>query len=120
MNNLTSHKVLLKVEGLLVFLVAILMYRELGASWWMFGLLFLVPDVSMVGYFSGTAIGAVTDNAVHTYTLPILLYSGGLLTERGGWMAISAIWAAHIGFDRVLGYGLKYPEAFKATHFGRV
>jgi Domain of unknown function (DUF4260) len=120
MNDLTSPKLLLKVEGLLVFLVAILMYRELGASWWMFALLFLVPDVSMLGYFSGAALGAVTYNVVHTYAFPIVLFSGGLLTERSGWMAIAIIWAAHIGFDRVLGFGLKYPEEFWATHFGRV
>ncbi len=120
MNNLTSPKLLLKVEGLLVLLVAFLMYRELGASWWMFVLLFLVPDLSMVGYVSGTALGAVTYNVVHTYALPMILYTGGLLTERSGWMAIATIWAAHIGADRVLGFGLKYPEAFKATHFGRV
>ncbi len=120
MNDLTSPRLLLKVEGLLLLLVAMLMYRELGASWWMFALLFLVPDVSMVGYFFGAALGAVTYNVVHTYTLPMILYMGGLLTERSGWMAIAIIWAAHIGFDRVLGFGLKYPEEFRATHFGRV
>lgn len=120
MNDLTSPRLLLKVEGLLLLLVAMLMYRELGASWWMFALLFLVPDVSMVGYFSGAALGALTYNVVHTYVLPMILYTGGLLTERSGWIAIAIIWAAHIGFDRLLGFGLKYPEEFRATHFGRV
>ena len=120
MNDVTSPKVLLRVEGMLVLLVALLMYRELGVSWWMFVLLFLLPDVSMVGYFSGAVLGAATYNVVHTYALPIILFTGGLLTERSGWMAIAIIWAAHIGFDRVLGFGLKYPEAFKATHFSRV
>jgi hypothetical protein len=33
---------------------------------------------------------------------------------------IGVIWIAHIGFDRALGYGLKYPDSFKATHLGRV
>jgi hypothetical protein len=120
MNDLTSPKLLLKVEGLLVALVAILMYRELGASWWMFVLLFLIPDVSIIGYLAGTAAGAVTYNIVHTYTIPMILFTGGLLTERSGWMAIAMIWAAHIGIDRVLGLGLKYREGFKATHLGRV
>jgi hypothetical protein len=26
------------------------------------------------------------------------------------------IWTAHIAMDRALGYGLKYPTAFKSTH----
>ena len=30
------------------------------------------------------------------------------------------IWAAHIGFDRALGYGLKYPTSFGETHLGRI
>jgi hypothetical protein len=30
------------------------------------------------------------------------------------------IWAGHIGFDRMLGYGLKYPTRFKDTHFEHV
>jgi len=35
-------------------------------------------------------------------------------------VAISLIWIAHIGIDRVLGYGLKYPTAFKDTHLQKV
>jgi hypothetical protein len=31
-------------------------------------------------------------------------------------MAIGMICAAHIFFDRMLGYGLKYPTRFKDTH----
>jgi hypothetical protein len=30
------------------------------------------------------------------------------------------IWLAHIGADWLLGYGLKYPAAFKDTHPSRV
>ena len=30
------------------------------------------------------------------------------------------IWLAHIGFDRALGYGLKYSAGFGFTHLGRI
>src|SRR6267378_8432946 len=30
------------------------------------------------------------------------------------------IWLAHIGFDRALGFGLKYPTHFKDTHLQHV
>jgi len=33
---------------------------------------------------------------------------------------MALIWAAHIGFDRFLGYGLKYPVAFRVTHLGSI
>jgi hypothetical protein len=29
---------------------------------------------------------------------------------------IALIWIAHIAFDRLLGFGLKYPTQFKDTH----
>jgi hypothetical protein len=29
------------------------------------------------------------------------------------------MWCAHISFDRALGYGLKFAEAFKPTHIQR-
>jgi hypothetical protein len=30
------------------------------------------------------------------------------------------IWIAHIGMDRMLGFGLKYPTRFNATHLQHV
>jgi hypothetical protein len=35
-------------------------------------------------------------------------------------IAIPLIWVAHIGFDRLLGYGLKYPTGFGNTHLGKL
>ena len=51
------------------------------------------------------------------------LEEGALAGAVGDWpvvVAIGLVWLAHIGFDRVLGYGLKYPEGFKETHLQRV
>ena len=33
---------------------------------------------------------------------------------------LALIWLSHIGIDRAIGYGLKYPSAFKDTHLQRV
>ena len=33
-------------------------------------------------------------------------------------LAVSLIWCAHIAFDRLVGFGLKSPESFQATHLG--
>jgi hypothetical protein len=46
------------------------------------------------------------------------LAAWALLTGRPP--VAATIWVAHIGFDRMLGYGLKYPTAFSDTHLGRI
>jgi hypothetical protein len=35
-------------------------------------------------------------------------------------LSLATIWIAHIGFDRALGYGLKYGSGFTHTHLGRI
>jgi hypothetical protein len=82
----------------------------------MFALLFLVPDLSMIGYAGGARAGSITYNAIHTYVGPLLLGAYSLAGEHRTALSIALIWIAHIGFDRMLGYGLKYPTRFKDTH----
>jgi hypothetical protein len=85
-----------------------------------FLLLFLTPDLSLIGYAAGPRAGALAYNALHTEVGPLLLGAVGLLTDAGVAVQLALIWLAHIGIDRVLGYGLKYPSAFKDTHLQRL
>jgi len=117
---LTSPKWLLHLEGLIVFVAAIAVYREIGGSWLRFALLFLVPDVFMVGYFFGTKVGAIVYNVGHTYASPCLLWLVAYFAHFPLVIFACVIWVEHLGFDRLLGYGLKYPTAFKDTHLGRI
>jgi hypothetical protein len=41
-----------------------------------------------------------------------------LILELGRPAPLLLIWTAHIGFDRALGIGLKYPTGFGDTHLG--
>jgi hypothetical protein len=118
--TMTLPALLLRLEGAALLAAAVLLYREHDASWFLFAALILAPDVSMLGYLAGVRIGAGIYNAAHTTVLPIILGVTGVLA--GGDLAISLglIWLAHIGLDRAIGYGLKYPGAFKATHLARV
>ncbi len=118
--KLTGPNALLRLEGLAALGACLLAYSWQGFSWTEFLLLFLVPDLVMVGYFWGARIGAVAYNAGHTYCAPLIL---GMLAHFGhhpSLTPIALIWAAHIGFDRFVGYGLKYGTDFKETHLGRV
>lgn len=113
-----SVRLWLRAEGAAVLVLAVLLYRGGDASWVVFAALFLVPDLSFAAYLAGPRAGAVVYNLMHSYALPLLLAVAILGT--GNSPAIPLIWAAHIGFDRALGYGLKYPTAFGNTHLGRI
>src|SRR5690348_5076460 len=61
---------LLRSEGLAVLAGAIACYAALHGSWAEFALLFLMPDLWMLGYAAGRRVGAATYNATHTYLGP--------------------------------------------------
>lgn len=110
---------ILRLEGALVLLLAVLAYGwVLHGGWGRFALLFLVPDLSMLGYLAGRRAGAVAYNLGHSHGLPVALAGLGLMAGAPGLVSGALIWVAHIGFDRMLGYGLKYPTEFGHTHLG--
>ena len=108
----------LRAEGLAVLLLSVFGYWHSGSNGWIFVLLLLTPDVSMLPYLLNPRLGAVSYNLAHNYVLPLslILFFFALHRERA--MPYLLIWTAHIGLDRTLGYGLKYPSGFKATHLG--
>ena len=118
--KLLAPKPLLHAEGMAVLIGASLAYRHLHASWLLFALLLLAPDLFMLGYLLGPRAGARTYNLGHTYLAPVGVIALAWLVSRPGLLPIALIWVAHIGFDRMLGYGLKYEDAFKSTHLARV
>lgn len=115
-----APRVLLRLEGAAVLAGAIVGYRALGASWGLFALLLLVPDLSLLGYLRGPRVGAALYNGAHTYLGPALLAGLSLTAVVPGAWHIALIWTAHLGMDRALGLGLKYPTAFRDTHLGTV
>lgn len=110
----------LRAEGAILLAVAVFLFAQAGASWWLFGLLFLVPDVGLLGYIAGARSGAVTYNLTHGLAVPLGIALAGHLTGAAVVVSVALVWVAHIGFDRALGYGLKYPSDFHDTHLRRV
>lgn len=112
--------ILLKLEGLALFLLALALYWQQSFSWSFFGLTVLLPDVALLGYMVNAKIGAQLYNVTHSKLLPSALAIIAITMSYDLCSALALIWFAHIGVDRMLGYGLKYPEGFKITHLGTI
>jgi hypothetical protein len=52
--------------------------------------------------------------------LPLGVFAVGYFAAHPLLEGIGIIWFSHIVFDRMLGYGLKYPTFFKDTHLQRL
>jgi Domain of unknown function (DUF4260) len=111
---------LVRAEGAAIAALALYLYAEYGRSWILFLALILVPDLSIPIYFANPRVGAAAYNLVHTYVWPALLIGLGMANDSDLLLSIALIWFAHIGVDRLLGFGLKYPVDFKQTHIQRL
>ena len=117
---LTRPSLLLRIEEATLFTLTLFAYQHLHASWLVFAILFLTPDLFMLGYLANTRLGAATYNLAHTLTLPLALLLAGYIQHWHVPEALALIWTAHIFLDRLLGYGLKYPTFFKDTHLEHI
>lgn len=113
-------KFILHLEGLSVLLFSLYFYSSNDYSWLLFFVLLFSPDLSMLGYLVNNKIGALFYNLLHTYILVFVLLLFGIIFSYDLLKAIGLIFAAHIGMDRAIGYGLKYQNKFNETHFQRL
>jgi hypothetical protein len=114
-----APRALLRLEGAAALAAATWAYSRLGGHWLPFAALFLVPDLSMLGYLVSRRVGAAGYNAGHSYLAPAALAAFAMALNAHALLCFACIWCAHIGFDRLLGYGLKYGTSFSDTHLGR-
>jgi hypothetical protein len=111
-------RTVLRLEGLCVLLGSLIAYSEFGAGWGVFALFFLAPDLSLLAYLAGPRAGALMYNTAHSYAGATLMLASGIFFSAHLAITAGMIWIAHIGFDRALGYGLKYSSGFRFTHLG--
>ena len=113
---------LLRAEGLVLFGLATGAYFAVyGGAWLLFLVLLLAPDLSMAGYLANRRVGAATYDSAHTVVVPGALLAGAWYASWPLGVGLALIWLAHVGLDRAVGFGLKYPDApFAETHLQRV
>lgn len=113
-------RALIKVEELFLFALSIFLFGQLDYAWWWYLVLFLAPDVGMLGYLASPAVGAITYNVLHHKGIAVTLYVLGAFVGNPLLQFSGLIILGHSSLDRVLGYGLKYSDAFTHTHLGRI
>lgn len=113
-------RMLLRLEGAAAFVLAVGLYLRSGGSAWLFIPLVLAVDGSMVGYLANPKLGAISYNAFHNWAVGLIVLAIGLLNGNDAITVAGSLLVAHVGMDRMLGYGLKYPTAFTDTHLGRI
>ena len=110
---------ILRLEGLGYLMLACAVYQYLNLSWAQFALYFFVPDLAILVYmFANARVGMYAYNLTHSSIGAALAGFLGIFMHEALFFQISLIWFAHVGFDRALGYGLKYPLGFRVTHLG--
>jgi hypothetical protein len=111
---------ILRIEAIALFVAGVLLFLQLnGNALWLLPLL-LAPDLSMIGYLGGPALGAITYNLAHNLATALVVLAIGWLAAIAPLALLGAVLVAHVGMDRSLGYGLKLPTDFKDTHLGRI
>ncbi|GEN65433.1 MULTISPECIES: DUF4260 domain-containing protein [Chryseobacterium] len=113
-------KIQLKLENMAFLVLGILAFARTEYSWWWFIGLFLAPDISMLGYAVNNKVGAFFYNLFHHLGIAIMVYLAGTVLALPYLQMIGAILFSHSAFDRILGYGLKYPDSFQNTHLGKI
>jgi hypothetical protein len=110
--------VLLRIEGAALLAGSVYLYAKFERSWILFAICFLTPDLSLLAVIASKRVGALAYNAVHVVVGPVVLAVIGVAADRPLLWALALIWLAHIGMDRAVGYGLRYPAVFEQTHLG--
>ena len=110
----------LRLEGAVLFAGGVWAFLATEEAWWLLPALLLVPDLFMVGYAKSSRAGALLYNVAHSYPLPAGMAAIGVIADQPLLWALALIWFAHIGMDRMFGYGLKYDTGFSDTHLGRI
>lgn len=111
-------KNLLKLEEAFMFALSIFLFTKLDFAWWWYPVLLFTPDLSMIGYIISPQVGAMTYNFIHHKAVGISIFALGTVLANPPLQLAGLILFGHSSMDRILGYGLKYPDSFQNTHLG--
>ncbi len=120
MKVIINMNTFLRLEYIAIVALSAFLFSFLSYAWWWYAILFLVPDISMLGYMIDTRVGAWTYNLFHSLASGIIVYLVGAYLNVPFVELAGVVLIGHAGFDRLLGYGLKFQDSFKHTHLGNL
>lgn len=113
-------KSILKLEEAMMLALSLLLFQHENFSWTWFAILFLAPDLGLLGYLVNSKTGAAMYNIAHHKGLAVFIYLAGIYFSIPQFQFAGILLFAHSSFDRMLGYGLKYSDSFHNTHLGTI
>jgi hypothetical protein len=108
------------LEAVAALVAGIALYIAYGGSWLLLVPLLLLPDLSALGCVAGPRVGSVVYNAVHNWAVALAALAAGISLAMPWLVLAGATLIAHVGADRLFGFGLKYPTKFQDTHLQHV
>ena len=117
MNNMKNT---IRLEELSMMALCLYGLYFFNAAWWYYPLLFLGPDISMLGYLAGNKTGAWIYNLFHHKAIAVMVFIAGITIEHQVLMLSGIVLFGHSSMDRFFGYGLKLNDGFKFTHLGKI
>jgi hypothetical protein len=113
-------KNIIKLEEMAMLIVSVLALMYLKVPYFYYLILFLGPDISMLGYLLGNKTGAISYNIFHHKGIAMTLFVVGFIYNIWLLQVAGLILFGHSSMDRMMGYGLKTFEGFKFTHLGAI
>lgn len=114
-------KRIVSLEYLFAAVLVIVFYIVVGGfAWYWLIILFIVFDISAIGYLFNPKIGAIGYNTVHSLIGPVLFMIIYIATTNQVILFVTLLWLYHIFVDRALGFGLKHSSSFNHTHLGTI
>ena len=113
-------KNILKLEEAAMFGIAVYVLSVFGVEWWWYLLLFIGPDISMIGYMAGNKTGSISYNVFHHKGVAIAVFAAGWILNSMLLQQTGITLFGHSSMDRMFGYGLKYEKGFRFTHLGEI
>ena len=105
---LTKPRWLLHLEGAAILFLTIILYAQGHFRWWLYAVLFLAPDLFMLGYLANARAGAAIYNLAHTLAAPLALLAIGLILFAPQVFPYGLIWLSHLSIWALLGNNIEH------------
>jgi hypothetical protein len=113
-------KNIIKLEELAMLLISVYALYQFEVAWWWYLLVFIGPDISMLGYLAGNKAGAISYDLFHHKAIGIAFIITGYFFHANEIVWTGLVLFGHSSFDRMMGYGLKFFDGFQHTHLGKI